>query len=90
MNAYEESFKKAIEDAATWVNHGELEVDHFTPEEGNGESGWYACEYIEGYGSILIERNLYNKKPLINDDMVEKHKVNVYKVFDICKVAYCG
>lgn len=90
MNLYEESLKNAIEDAARWVGSGELEVDHFTSEEGTGKPGWYACEYIEGYGSIPIERNLYDEKPLISDDVVEKYKVNVYKVFDICKVAYCG
>lgn len=87
---YELNLEKKIREAEEWVADGELEMDHFTPEMGSGKAGWYACKYIEGYGSTLIEKNSYNKAPLISDENIEKYGVDVYKIFDRCNVLYCG
>ena len=87
---YEVELEEKIREAETWITDGELEIDHFTPEADSGKPGWYAYKYIEGYGSTPLEENLYGKEPLISDEDIKKYKIDVYKVFDQCGVAYCG
>ena len=32
----------------------------------------------------------YSSEPLITEEEIDKHNVNIYKVFDYCNVYYCG
>lgn len=87
---YELELENSIREAESWVTDGELEMNHFTPESDSGKPGWYAYRYIDGYGSTPLEENSYSDEPLISDEDIEKYGIDVYKVFDKCRVAYCG
>lgn len=68
-----------IRDAESWISgDNELEMDCW-------DGDWYAYEY-DGDCSRPIDG--YIGDPLIT--LNEAENVDVYAVFDYCKIAYCG
>lgn len=70
-----------IQAAESYVSgDNDLEIDSYN-------DGWYACEYNGDESRIM---DSYSSEPLITEEEIEKHNVNIYKVLDYCNVYYCG
>lgn len=81
FNKRELKLIKDIRDAESWIDrNNELEMDCW-------DGDWYAYEY-DGDSSRPIDGYIDN--PLIKENEIEAENVDVYAVFDHCKVAYCG
>lgn len=82
-NEYENALINVIQEAERYCQ-GELEVS-------KENDGWYARDYKENFGgSFVIDKNGYDTKPLISNETVKKHKVNVIKCCKLCGVYYVG
>ena len=73
-----------INQAKAWISCGcELEIDLF-----NG--GWYCMEYNAKRGEAIPMDYYIYKLPIITDQEADDWHVDMHKIFDYCKVAYCG
>jgi hypothetical protein len=87
LNAAEKELELLINETKYHVDRGVLEID-FIEEDGR-VAGWYAQQYIDGYGAIPMSESKYNNIPLIAEANVVYKDVDVYRIFKRCRVAYC-
>lgn len=86
MNEREKQLLSDIKDAYGWIEGDNgLEMTHWNLSE-DCVGGWYVWEY-NGSESRPVD---WFEEPLITDDEIEKHDVDVYKVLDVVGCAYCG
>ena len=89
LNKIEQALIDAMETAQQYCK-GDLEMNHQGWHEEEHLNGWYAMDYRENFGGVFpIDANGYDK-PLINDELIEKGNVDVYRCFAKCHVYVCG
>ena len=92
LNKYEQRLLNEMETALECVpGDCELEMDHIVwDSEDKRPDGWYAYKYNESRGEAVPINDFYGQKPLITDEEIGKHSVDVYKCFDIMNCYMCG
>lgn len=89
LNKIEQAFIDAMKTAKQYCQ-GELEMNYQDWHEEKHLNGWYAMDYKLSFeGAFPIEAYGYDK-PLINDELIEKGNVDVYRCFAKCHVYVCG
>lgn len=93
FNKRERQLISLILTAKTNVDDGwELEIDHMDGDEGYyvKEPGWYAMQYSEKKGYADSINNEWDEDPLITDDEIREHNVDIHKVLERIGCYWCG
>ena len=81
FNKRERKLIEDIESAEQCVSENcELEMDFWN-------DGWYAYEYNGDESKIMDD---LSTEPLITEEEIQRENVDIYAVFNYCRVAYCG